>query len=570
MNTLETLDYLAVAVYMLLVVGIGVFFGRYVKNVKDYLAGSGSIPWAAAGVSNYMSLFSTFVFIAYAGVAYEDGLVAVTVLWCTVPASLIAAFYFAKRWRRAGIVTPVEFLETRYNAVTRQVFSWGGLGFRLLDNMVRLYAMGVFLAAATPLNIRTSIVLAGLVILIYTAIGGLWAVVVTDVVQFVILIFTTIIIVPLSIKAAGGFGHMMEAAPEQFTFFSGERGTFLFLLAYYVMIAVKYNGNWAFIQRFYSVRDEKAASRAAYLMAGLFFVFTGIFILPSIAASVALPGLDNSEMAYVSMAIHVLPEGIMGMMLAAMFAATMSTLSSEYNVMAGVITRDLYQRLLKPSAGEREQMLVARTATAVVALSIVMGALFVGGFGGAFEANKLFTGLFAIPMVIPLLFGVAYRKPRPWGAIATVVVGIGFGLTLNAHPEISWPVATLAEIVVCTAVLMLSGLLKHRDKAYETRVARFFQRLETPVRDDEKVSEEPEFKRALVQLFMFIFGVVGGLFIIMSLPSILELSGVLSAVVGVLCLAVSVGLHQIFRHLDDDSGAAAEKVEPVGEVEEYG
>ena len=559
MQALGALDYIAVVVYMLLMAGIGVFFGRHVKNVGDYLKGSGTIPWAAAGISNYMSLFSTFVFVAYAGVAYEHGLVAVTVLWCTVPASLVAAFYFAKRWRRAGIVTPVEFLETRFNGATRQVFSWGGLAFRLLDNTVRLYAMGVFLSAATPLDLEASILTAGLVILIYTAAGGLWAVVVTDVVQFVILILATILIVPLSLEAAGGLAHMRTTVPAHFTFDNGPRGDVLFLLAYYVMIAFKYNGNWAFIQRFYSVRDERAARNVGLLMAGLFFVFTGVFLLPSIAARVALPELADPEMAYVAMSVHVLPHGVLGLMLAAMFAATMSTLSSEYNVMASVATRDLYVRLWDSEASEQRQMRVARATTLLVALLITTGALYVGGFGGAFEANKLFTGLFAIPMVVPLVFGVALRRPRPWGAIATVVCGIGVGLVLNAHPEIPWAVATLIEIGVCVGVMVGSGFVESRDTAYRARVTAFFARLQTPVAEAEKPVEDVAFRRALARLCMVIITVVGSLFIVMSLPSLGQLSGLLAFAVGLLCLTLGAGLRHLVRRMDRQAESAPDE-----------
>src|SRR3712207_864499 len=119
MRTLGALDYAAVGLYLALIASIGVFFGRYVKDVGDYLKGGGTIPWFAAGISSYMGFFSTFVFVAYAGIAYQDGLVALVILWSTVPATLIGATLLAKRWRRAGVMTPLEYLETRFNAATR-------------------------------------------------------------------------------------------------------------------------------------------------------------------------------------------------------------------------------------------------------------------------------------------------------------------------------------------------------------------------------------------------------------------------------------------------------------------
>jgi hypothetical protein len=191
-------------------------------------------------------------------------------------------------------------------------------------------------------------------------------VVLTDVVQFVVLVFASLIMVPLSLQAAGGLSAMQDALPDHFTFFHGPKGDLLFLLAYYLMVLIKYNGNWSFIQRFYSVRDEAAGCKMGLLMAALFFVFPFVFLLPAIAARIVVPDLADHELAYVSMAMRVLPAGVMGLMLAAMFAATMSALDSEFNVTASVFTRDIYQRLLRPAASPSELMWVARGATVAV------------------------------------------------------------------------------------------------------------------------------------------------------------------------------------------------------------
>jgi len=542
MRTLSALDYLAIAIYMALVAGIGVFLGRFIHSIEDYLKGGSVIPWVAAGISNYMGLFSTFVFVAYAGIAYNFGLVALTILWSTVPACIIAATLLAGRWRRAGILTPVEFLETRFNASTRQVFSWGGLAFRLLDNMVRLYAFGLFLATVTSLDLRAAVLLAGVVSLAYTVVGGLWAVVVTDVVQFVILIFTTVLMLPLSLRAAGGLGTIMERVPEHFGFFQGPQGALGFLAAYYLMVTIKYNGNWAFIQRFYSVRDEAAARKTGFLMAGLFFVTAPVFLLPPIAARVALPTLENPEMAYGAMALHVLPSGIMGLMVAAMFAATMDSLASEYNVMSGVVTRDIYVRLFRPGAGAAEQVRVARATTLLTATIMIVGALFMNRVGGAFEANKLFTGLFAIPMTVPLVLGLLLRGPRPWGAMATVVAGVGCGLYLHVSGSMSWQAATLVEIAVCAGVMLASNVVGPVTAEYRARVGAFFSRLATPVPESEKPVEAPGFRRSLANLFAVVFAGVGVLYLAMSVASLAELSGRLAVLVGGLCLVTAAGL----------------------------
>ena len=405
--------------------------------------------------------------------------------------------------------------------------------------MVRLYALGLFLKAATGMSLQSSILICGIIVAVYTIAGGLWAVVITDVVQFVILIVATLILVPLTIKAAGGFQGLYNQIPGHFNWTNGSKGMPLYIMVYYVMILIKYSGNWTFIQRFYSVRDEKAGKKQALLSAALFFVFPIIFLFPSIAARAIIPNLENPEMAYVSISLKLLPQGIMGLMVAAMFAATMSVLSGEYNVTAGVLTKDIYQRVFKKNAPDTELLWVGRLMTLFLGAMITAGALFVGGFGGAFEANKLFTGLFAIPMTIPLILGIVLKKPQPYGALATVVVGIITGIVLNAQPQISWELGTLIEIIICISVFLASGLFKNTNPVYLTNVNALFKKLATPLTEAQKPVENWGFQKAMNKLYAVALCVTGLLFIIMSIPSIENTSGISSFTAGAICLVLA-------------------------------
>ncbi len=539
MKGLATLDYIAIAIYMLLMAGIGLFLGRFVKNIGDYFKGGNSIPWISGSISNFMTKFSTFIFVAYAGIAYQDGLIALVLIWGTVLPTVVGAAIFAKRWRRAGVITPMEYLETRFNAPVRQVFSWGGVLFKVLDNMVRLYALGIFVKAATGLNLETSILTCGVIVALYTIAGGLWAVVITDVVQFIILIVATLILLPLTLKATGGFQNLVATIPANFEWTHGPKGIPLFIIVYHILLLIKFSGNWTFIQRFYSVRDERAGQKQAILTAIFFFIFPVIFLFPSIAAKAIIPTLENPEMAYVSICLKLLPEGIMGLMVAAMFAATMSVLSGEYNVTAGVLTKDIYQRLFNRGATDKEMLWVGRLMTLVLGSFITVGALFVGGFGGAFEANKLFTGLFAIPMTIPLILGIVLKRPQPWGAMATVIVGVIVGLILNANPQITWQLGTLIEILVCTFIFLVSGFFESKNEVYNARVKSFFIRLATPIAERDKPIENWDFQRAMNKLYAVALVVTGLLFIIMSIPSLTEVSGISSFTAGMICLLAS-------------------------------
>lgn len=534
MNKLQQLDYITIAVYMLLMVGIGIFLGRYVKNIGDYFKGGSGISWVAGGISNFMTKFSTFVFVAYAGIAYSDGLVAITLIWCTALPSLIAVFVYAKRWKRAGIISPVEFLETRFNAPIRQIFSWSGVVLKMLDDMIKLYAIGIFVTAASGIPFITAVVFCGLVVAVYTVIGGFMAVIVTDVVQFVILFFSTLILVPLAYNAAGGWANMQQVIPDNMGWFNGKKGMPFFLIIYYLTIIIKYNGNWTFIQRFYSAKTEEDGRKIGWFSAVLFIIFPVIFLFPPVAAKVIIPGLANPEMSYVSLCLKLLPTGIMGLMLSAMFAATMSVLSAEYNVTASVLTRDIYQRVFRKNALPKETLWVARIMTLVVGVIVTVGAIYVERFGGAFKANQYLSGIFSIPMIVPVILGVVFWRPQPWGAIASMVAGITIGFVLNLYPQVSWEMATLIEMVVCIGIFMGSGFFLSGDAEYNKKVAAFFQKLATP--SVKTIEDNQPLMAGLMKLYAVAFGVTGLLFIGMSLPSSGTLSGRLAMGAGIICV----------------------------------
>ena len=539
---LETLDYALIVAYLVLMAFIGMFFGWFIKDVGSYLKGGNTIPWFISGISNFMSMFSTFVFVAYAGIAYEHGLVSIVVFWSTVPACVIAGKFFATRWRRAQLTTPVEYLERRYSVAVRQLYSWLGLLKRFLDNAVRLYASGLFLATVTPLSVSEAVLLSGVLITFYTMIGGLWAVTVMDTIQFIVLLFATFILLPLSLHAAGGFSGIAAADSDLLKWFNGPKGAPFWLLVYYAMITLKYNENWAFIQRLFAVKDEKASRKVAYCSAGLFLVTPAIFLIPAIAARAVVPDLADPEQSYVAICSALLPAGMMGLMIASMFSATMSALNSEFNVMAGVLTNDVYKRLLRPKSSERAQLIFARAATILVGVLITFGGVFVGHFGGAFEANKLFTGILAIPLAVPMIFGLLMAGQNARSVFVVVIGGAALSLTLNVGGWLSWEMSTLITIAFCLITYLIAG----RASGPQPEATKdFFKQLERELPDEAIPQIDAGFKVSLAKLFALALFVAGGFFVLVSVFAIRELSGQLAMGSGVLC----VGLGLLFLRL---------------------
>ncbi len=459
---LADLDIAVLGAYAVVLIGVGLVMGRKIKNAGDFFSGGKKVPWWMGAISSYMAMISCFVFIAYAQIGYEDGLVGVTVFWSTAFAILFGTFIFARRWQRAKLATPVEYLERRYGPGVRQVVGWCGVAFRILDNTVRLYTLGVIGSQFLGVSLGAGIALGALLVLAYTLTGGLWSVLVTDIIQCAALMAVALMIVPLSLNAVGGLGELYRAVPEHFSLFGGHRGTFYFLAAYYLIVFIKYNGSWSFVQRLASVPSERDAVKMGLLSSAIFFAFPILAVLPAIAARVYLPDLppEMHERSYIEICTRLLPHGMLGLMVAAMLAASLSTLAAEFNVTSSVFTTDIYKRIFRKGAGEREMLLVARLATLGVAALIAFGALFVSGLGGAFEANKLLMALFGVPVVIPSVFGILWRRPNTKGVYLCIALGVVSGILLKTcWKELSWEAGTFIQVGVCFAGFFGGALL---------------------------------------------------------------------------------------------------------------
>lgn len=504
---LQVADQIVVIGYFALLALVGLYFWKRMRQASDFFTGGNQIPWWLAGVSFYMTSFSAFMFVAYSELAYRYGFVAVTLAWSSAVAMFAGTLLLAAKWRRARLTSPVEFLERRYNKHIRQILAWSGIPLRVIDDGLKIYATGVFVSAGLGYDLKTSILISGVVMLLYTFMGGLWAVVVTDYLQFIILTLGVVVLFPLVFSRFDAAGDFIRGVPEGFWSPVGEPLPVIYVFAFYLLILVSYNGNWALAQKFYCVRDEREARKTGYLATALMVIGPPLFILPAMAARVLLPELaeppNSPQYTYAALAVNYLPAGLMGLMIAAMFSATMSTLSGDYNVVASVITKDIYQRLFDREARERRLLLVGRVATLVVgAMTTLIGvSLAASTQKGLFEMMVTLFGIFVGPMLIPMLLGLLVRRVTWRGAAAGIAAGFSSGIALYLYKTLvlahrpgidpSWLryeyeayTILINFAVTCAAILIVTWGEKPRAEE-RAGIESFFERLSTPVRDDE-------------------------------------------------------------------------------------
>jgi len=505
-------DYAVLLGYFVIMLGIGVYFWRYMKGMRDYFSGRNLIPWWLSGVSYYMTSFSAFLFVSYSENAHRYGFVALTQGWMVIPAVLVGAIVFSKLWRRARIDSPVEYIEERYGLGLRQTFGWANIPVRMIDNGLRLYATGLFVSVTLDAPLEDSIIWSGLITLAYTFAGGLWAVAVTDFVQFVIMMAGSILLVPLALARTGGPLELLRNAPADTWTVTAGPYTSLYLLAWFLLLLCNYNTSFGLVQRYYCVRDEKEARKTGLLVAGLVLIGTPVFILPALAARQFLPDAPSKDI-YGVLCRELLPSGALGLIVAAMFSATMSSLSGDYNAAAAVLTNDVYRRLLDPGASQRRLVFVGRLTTVLLGLIPLSIALYVARtIGGDVLFRKMVTvfSVAAPPIAVPMLAGLIWRRASNAGAIAAFLSGIGTGLTLyflvdngvvdparvlmavglsneSKAPEI---LLTLSTFLTSLAVLVAVSLLVPARGPEQERRERFLARLRTPVPPLERADRE--------------------------------------------------------------------------------
>ncbi len=574
--TLQGPDYAMIAAYFVLMLGIGAYFYRYMRGIKDYFSGGNNIPWWLSGVSFYMSSFSVAAFIFYPALCYRHGWVGVTLLWVAVPATLFSVLLLARKWRRARIDSPVEYLELRYSALLRQLFTWQGVPVRIIDDGIKLLAIGTFISVGLGFDMTLSMVCAGVIMLLYTFMGGLWAVAVTDFVQFIVLSAAIVIMFPLAFLRAGGFMTVINEAPEGFFRLTTPEYNWGYVAFLIVMYSLAWSSiNWPLIQRYYCVPRERDAVKVGLTVIALYIIGPPIMFLPAIAATRILPGLEDAGDVYPLLCNTLLPAGMLGLVVAAMFAATMSMLSSDYNVCANVLTNDVYRRLIRPDASDRELVLVGRLTTLLVGVLALATALTMARGRGEdlFRVMVTLFGVATAPVAIPMILGLLSKKCTAASALGGFLGGLSVGLGLfilsryNApltfygfqwQPDanelvlfghaVKLEMALFISASIVTALIMATiTLARPMRVAEKENVYTFFDRLTIPI---GMLPEDREAQKRVSVISPFRIVGVSLLAIALMMFAILpwaddRLAAGLNALVAILLLAV--GLLMVWR-----------------------
>src|ERR1044072_2317392 len=293
---MSKLDFVVMRVFAILMVIIGlVFTVQSSKSSKSFFEAGGATPWWINGLSLFISYFSAATFVVWGSIAYRYGLVANAIQFTMCVSGFVTAIFIAGRWKKTGAATAAEYLGKRFGRAAKQYYSYMVLLYSLVSTAAVLYAVGKIVYVATPFSLEACITVIGITIIIYTTGGGLWGVLATDVVQFVILSAAVIIIIPLSLADVGGMSNFLQKVPDRFFEPVNEEYSIGFMAAFFIYQVVYIAGNWSYVQRYTSVSTKSNAKKVAWLFTGLYLIAPIIWMLPPMIYRVINPDLQGTE-----------------------------------------------------------------------------------------------------------------------------------------------------------------------------------------------------------------------------------------------------------------------------------
>lgn len=443
------LDFIFIFIFTVLVLITGIAFAKAGgKDMKSFFAAGGAVPWWMSSLSLFMGFFSAGTFVVWGSIAYSSGAVALGIQWTMALAGIIIGFVIAPKWRKTNSLTVAEFITTRLGQNVQRTYTYIFLVISLFTSGAFLYPVAKIVSVAADFNIYYCILILGAISIIYVSIGGLWAVVVTDVLQFVILVSAVIIVLPLAFTQVGGVSGFLGNVPDGFFSLVNNEYTIWFIVAFGFYNLVFLGGNWAYVQRYTSVKTPKDAKKVGWMFGLLYIISPVLWMLPPMIYRVYNPGLIgmDSEGAYLMMCKIALPVGMLGMMLGGMVFATASSLNATLNISSGVFTNDIYKRL-NPGKPDKVMIKVARVSTILFGVLAVIVAMLIPAMGGIVNVVISLGALTGVPLYLPIIWTLFSKRQTAKSVVSVTVISLLvnvffkfispllFGLTLNRTEE---------------------------------------------------------------------------------------------------------------------------------------
>ncbi|MCF3649569.1 sodium:solute symporter family transporter [Synoicihabitans lomoniglobus] len=556
------LEYLTLGAYFVLLIVIGGVFARFNKNLSDFVRGGARGTWWMVGTSMLMAGISAFTFTGNSSAIFEAGPSAIIIYVANITGFILGATFLGRWWRQSRAYTSGDLVRGRFGFGAEQTFVVTGIILNPLSAAIQLWALAVFVSAVFGLPVIWMITIIGVITLAYSTSGGMWGVMATDVVQGVIMYGMTLLMGVLCIMEVGGVGAFIEnyqqmVAEGSFTFvkeagqYTNDRYTGLWMVMAFVMQIISQIHLGA-ANKFLAAKDGREASKASWFCMVLMAVGVAVWFIPPMVARflyteevLAAAVGDPATTSYAVAAAHVLPKGLLGVMIAAMFSATMSSMDWGLNTTTGVVVNNFILPLRKwmgkvtmPDLG---QLRLCRTITVLLGILIISMSIGLSQQTrfAMFDSYMVIASIITVPITLPLVAGIFVRRMPGW----YYFVMLGGGMIMSIYTVVDekmnanvWVLQERSFLVVIGALvaLLIAWPFRHRRSAADlTRETEFWERTQTPVDFQKEVGGSLDHAQARITGNLIL--VTGGL-----LLSFLLVPNTMGDRIAILCLAAFV------------------------------
>lgn len=573
-----TIDILVVLVYFAFLIAIGWVFRTFTQNTSEYFRGGGKVLWWMVGATAFMTQFSAWTFTGAAGKAFNDGFAIVILFLANAFGYFMNFVYFAPKFRQLRVVTAIEMVRKRFGKVSEQFFTWGNIPSSMISAGTWLNGLAIFVAAIFGIDMKYTIILTGLVIMFMSVTGGSWAVIASDFMQMLIIMVVTFTCAVAAYYYGGGIGNIVDGYinnnPDG-TFLVGNNVNYISIfILWTIFIFVKQFGimnNGLNAYRYLAAKDSASARKAAALACILMIIGPLIWFLPPWYVSAYMPefasefsalGNKSTDAAYLVFVREVMPAGMLGLLMSAMFAATMSSMDSGLNRNAGFFVRNFYLPIIrKGKCDEDHLIIVSRITSTIIGVLIILIGLYISSLKGLslFDIVMNIGALIGFPMLVPVFLGMFVRRTPDWAGWGTLIVAaivsyifgilmtkefinelLGIELTGREWSDLKVGLSLAAHVIFTGGFFMLTTLFyKGLSPEREAEVDELFNNWHTPLAANSEEQAQLDTKQRsilgnlisvagfLIMMMAIIPNPISGRFLFILCGSIVLIVGIL-------------------------------------------
>ncbi|MEW6997772.1 sodium/sugar symporter [Colwelliaceae bacterium BS250] len=479
---LSTLDISVFVFYVIALIAIAYMVSRekvgHDKNANDYFLAGNSLPWWAVGASLIAANISAEQIIGMSGSGYKIGLAIASYEWMAAITLMIVGKYFLPIFLEKKIYTMPQFLEQRFDHRVRTVMAVFWLGVYVLVNLTAILWLGALaINTITGVDVVYGMMFLGAFSVAYSLYGGLKAVAFTDIIQVVLLVLGGLFLSYISLDLIGegqgiiaGFNNLVAQTPDKFDMILAKDsphyvdlpGLSVLVGGMWIMNLSYWGFNQYIIQRTLAAKNLREGQKGIAFAAFLKLLMPVIVVLPGIAAVLLVPDLEKPDQAYPAL-LNMMPEGLKGLVFAALVAAIVSSLASMTNSIATIFTMDLYKNEKNPKSEEHYVKVGRIVSLASLVIAMIVAKPLLGQFDQAFQYIQEFTGFFTPGIVVLFFLGMFWKKTTANAGLVAAVGSAVFSFALKMlWPELPFMDRVGLVFVLCMVLAVVVSLLEKK------------------------------------------------------------------------------------------------------------